>query len=708
MLEKFKNRFFILSICFLTFNFVILYTLMDLQVIHGNEYLDKSQHSVLKETYIPAPRGRIMDRNGMPLALNRQGYNVEIVKTTATVQDFDGALLLLAGILEKNGEIYCNYPESLSKFLTIEPYSFNKSEKEIKKWQKTIFGFKEEAVFTDPVALFKYLRKDFFKISDVYDDKDAYRIMTLRHEILAHEWAFKNLTPLTIAEDVSNLTVAEVEEQHHRIPGITTVSVPIRRYLNADLAANVLGYVRGISSKQLEELKDKGYEVGDIVGQTGVEKSAEDWLRGKEGHVVLEVDTKGRTMEKVSGEPMEPGNDVILTLDLKLQQVALESFARNINLIKNMGGKKNFGDANAGAAVVIDIHTGEVLVMVSYPTFDPSIFLEGSDNKEAQKAIMDLFNNDNKDKPAFNRPLSGMYAPGSTFKPLIAIAALEEGIITPQTKIYDSGHVNIGNMDFWCLEYDKKTGYGAHGSLNVVTALAVSCNIFFHQIGYMTTIDKIEKWARYFGLGEYTGIDVDSSNEKRGVLATKEYKKETFNDIWRPADTAQVSIGQLYNAFTPLQLANYMSTLANGGKRYTPHLIKKVVSSEGDIVFETVPEYQEVPLKEETLTAVKSGMVAVTNSVDGTAVKVFNDFPFKVAGKTGTAETGYESIQSSNALFVAYAPADNPEIAIAVVVEKGVWGAYTAPIAKDIMEAYFRLKVDKDKGLISDLPALQK
>lgn len=691
MKQMLKDRYVILAIVFILFGVVILLQLVNLQVIHGKEYDEASQRKVLKERKVVAQRGNILDTYGVPIAVNRQGFTVQVVKTDTKVDEFNEMALRLVNIFEKNNDTYY---KKLSKYLTFNPITFNgKSINEIKKWQKDTLKIKDSDLMTTPVALFRYLRKDKFKIDDRYTDEEAYKIMIIRYEILTNEWYFNTGNSISLARDVSQKTVAEVEEKHHLLPGVTVDVEPMRKYIDAQLAAHVIGYVGAINSKQLEKLQAEGYTANDIIGQTGIEAAAEKYLRGKDGQKRVEVDISGRLTEELNGVPAVPGNDVILTLDMNLQKVAMESLERNIKKIREMGGKKNFGDAFAGAAVAMDVNSGEILAMASYPTYDPSIFLAGADNKEAQKTITQLFSDNTS--PSFNRAIQGAYAPGSTFKPLIGIAGLEEGVITPDKTINDRGKVTIGGMEFVCLEY--RLGLGAHGPINLKDALKTSCNIYFHELGYRTTIDKIDKWAKYFGLGELTGIDI--AGERKGIRANKETKRKLRNDDWRPADTAQTAIGQFDNAFTPIQLVNYISTIANGGKRYRTHLIKKVVKYDGSIVKETKIEYETVPVKKETIESVKEGMVAVTNSTDGTAAEVFKDFPFDVAGKTGTAETGYESNHSSNALFVCYAPADNPKIAVAVVVERGVWGAYTAPVARDILEAYFGLN---DKYKVDD------
>jgi len=683
MKEKLNNRYLLLSLGFIVFGFIIVFRLFNLQVVEGERYNADSQKRVLKESVIEAARGKILDRNGVPIAINRQGFAIQIVKTDIDTSELNEMLLKLTDIMEKNK---VSYVDSLSKYLTFSPITFNgKTKKVIEDWQKDTnrLNMDEEDVKSTPEELFTYLRNKKFKIDASYTDEQVYKIMLLRYEILINNWNFTEGGTVSIAKDVGMDTISEIEERHHEFPGIITSVVPVREYIDAYDEAHVLGFIRAIDQNQYDNLKDEGYSINDLIGQTGVEKSAERYLRGRDGKRSIEVDTSGRLTQQQETAAAIPGSDVVLTIDTNLQKVAMESLARNIELIRNIkGDKANLGDANAGSVVVLDVNSGEVLTMASCPSFDPQIFLEGAEDEEAQQAIADLYKDVNSS--GLNRTIQGTYEPGSTFKPLTAIAALEEGIITPtNSKYYDSGHTSIGNRDFYCLEFPKS----GHGWLDLKRALETSCNIYFYELGFKTTIDKLVIWAEHFGLGKKTGIDLPS--EASGHMSSKDLKKQLRDDIWRPADTAQVSIGQFDSIFTPLQLANYISTIANGGKRYTPYVIKKVIKYDGSVVNETKPSYTKVPVQQSTINAVKEGMVAVAQSIDGTAYKSFIGLPFEVAGKTGTAQ---KPGGSPTALFVCYAPADDPQIAIAVVIEKGAWGSSVAPIARDIIDEYFGLK----------------
>ena len=687
MKDKLNNRYLMLGICFIIFFFIIVIRLVNLQIVEGEKYNIDSQSRVLKESTVTAPRGKIMDRFGVPIAVNRQGFTVKIVKTDIDNDEFNKVLYELVCIFEKNNK---GYNDSLTKYLTFNPLSFNgKSVEEILKWEKNInrLGItKEEELQNTPEGLFKYLRNEKFKIASSYNDEQAFKIMKLRYEILIDNWNFSTGGTVLLARDVEMEVISEIEERHHELSGIITDVEPMRQYLDAYYEAHVLGYVRAINAEQLESYKEEGYDSNNIIGQTGIEKFAERYLRGKDGKKSIEVDVSGRLTEQQESVPAIPGSDVVLTIDTNLQKVGMESLKRNIDKIRVSSDKNNHGDANSGAFVAIDVNTGEVLAMASYPSYDPAIFLAGSEDIAARKTIQDLFDENNKDKPSFNRAIQGTYAPGSTFKPLTAIAALETGVISvDNNRRYDGGKADFGGKDFFCLEFPKS----GHGWLDLKKALETSCNIYFHDIGFSTGIDNLAKWAGYFGLGKKTGIDLPS--EYAGYMSSKEVKKQLHDDDWRPADTAQVSIGQFDNAFTPLQIAAYISAVANGGKLYKPYIIKSVIKYDGSTVNETKPSFEKIPVKASTIAAIKEGMVAVTSSRDGTANAYFTDFPYKVAGKTGTAETSKSADRSDNALFVCYVPADDPEIAIAVVVERGVWGSYTAPIARDILDAYFGL-----------------
>ncbi len=634
MLDRLKDRYFILSMLTVLFAVVVTFQLVVLQVINGNKYDEQSQKCLLTQRDIIPPRGNIFDRNGVSIAGNRISFVVEIIKTDINNSELNEMLLKLVNIFEKNHDFYdC----SLNKYLTFNPLAFGqeiKNSGNMDKWRREMISKRDSNVqkMKNPLEAFDYFRDTKFSIKESYTDEEAYKIMTLRYEILIR--GYNSLNPIIVANNVSREAIAEIEESSNELPGVSIDVEPIRQYNFGSIAAHVVGYVANISSEEYKNKKDENYKLNDIIGKFGIELEVEKYLRGQRGQKRVEVDIHGRMTKESVASPSIPGNDVTLTLDINLQKVATESLSRNIDEIKKRADyKQNFGDAFAGAVVAMDVNTGEILAMDNYPSFDPSIYLASQDDRNAQKEKIKLLTDDTN-TPFLNRAIQGMYTPGSTYKPIIAIAGLEEDVITRNTIIRDNGVITIGNKEFFCLEY--KRGLGAHGDLTLERALATSCNIFFHELGVRIGIDKIDKWAHNLGLGELTGIDLQG--EEKGVRSNPETKKKYHNgDIWRPADTAQASIGQFDNLLTPIQLANYMSILANNGKKFKPYLLKKVTQSDGNIIMQTQPSFTNVPIKQETLDAVKKGMIAVTNSMDGTAVQAFQDFPFKVAGKTWNA-----------------------------------------------------------------------
>ena len=687
MKEFFKDRFIIIAIFIVLIFAVIVYQLANIQLVQGENYYSQSQYINMRSRTLLAERGNILDRNGIPIAVNSTSFSLLLMDTGRHEDELNEMIFKIIKILEKNNDIY---NKSFEKFLKFNPIEFGSTlegsnDRITLLKNKTNYKFKGFTQESTPQEIFDYFRNTIFKISDKYTLEEAYKIMTIRFEIMG----YNSFNPV-VATEISSATVAEVEERGDEFPGAVIDVVPSRKYVDGQYAAHLLGYVREINETELAKREGEGYQLNDIIGKSGIELTAEGHLRGINGVRRLEVDENGKT-KIVSEQPAKPGSDVVLTIDMKLQKAAMDSLQKNIPLIRQKPSAKNKKDAFAGAVVAMDVKNGEVLALASYPSFDPSIFLAGPEDQEAQNAIIALSDPKNETTSEYNRAIAGTYAPGSTYKPLVAIAALEESNvskITPETVIYDKGYVIYDGQKFSSIEY-RQYGIGL-GNVNLVKAIQTSCNTYFYEAGVRTGIDNIVKWAKNFGLGEKTGIDI--LGESKGTIASKEFKATIDPYPWGNAHTANASIGQLYNSFTPIQLCNYVATIANGGKHFKPHIIKRVVKYDGSIVTETKPEYEILPIKESNLAAVQKGMIAVANTEDGTASNIFKGLlPIKVAGKTGTAETGNEATHSSNALFVCYAPADDPQIAVAVAVERGVFGSYTAPIAYDILAQYFEI-----------------
>lgn len=671
-LKDLKRRFIIFLVIILVACGIFLRKLVELQIEKGQDNLYRSLNRIVTKGVTYAERGNIYDRKGVLIAGNRMGYCIQYVNVSMPDSEKNAMFNRLARLLEKNGD---RYKSTLSNIFDFSSFTFKIKRDNFVKVIGISDTDAEMLLQANEKEVFKYMREKTFKIDPLYTDKEAWKIMEFRYELMINPATIEK--PLLIAEDISPDTMIELEERSEEFMGISTYSKPYRYYENAALVGHILGYMRNIGDyypEWSEKYPELGYQINDLVGWDGIELAEEQSLRGINGETRKEVDTEGKLRSYETEVSPRPGQDIYLTIDLNLQQAAYDSLERNIQLIREREHKKNHHDANAGAVVAMDVKNGEILAMVSYPTYDPNIFIEG--NWEKIYAL-----NTDPNKSTWNRATRGNYAPGSTYKPLIAIAGLETGTITQYTKINCPYRMEIGGLMWTNPEGNQK-------EINLEKALATSSNMFFFQTGFNTGIDNIVKWAKNFGFGRHTGIEIGDSI---GALASREFKQRELGEGWVPADTVNASIGQLYNAFTPVQLVNYVSTIGNGGRMYRPHLIRKKMDYTGKMTWTEI-EYQETGAKKSTIEAVQKGMVAVTNSEDGTAVNAFLDFPFDVAGKTGTAETGHEETESSNALFVCYAPADDPQIAVAVVVEKGVVGAWTAPIARDVLMTYFNIR----------------
>ncbi len=679
--EILKNRYFILILILVICSLGIVAKLYDMQIVKGDEYSIISAKKVTHSFEIEAPRGLIYDKDGVLLAYNRESNDLYLTKAYTEDEELNAGLLLMAKIMDANGDTYY---KSFENYMLKTPNVFNpdKTLEQIYAWQmdEDIFDIPEKDVLNSAKELFAYLRTK-FNVSEEYTYDDAFSIISMRYEILKNRWNYITGGRIKIAVDVSLETIGEISELRHLIRGVIVQKKMVREYGDVMNIAHVLGYVGNVTADELEE--KTGYDGNDIIGKSGIELYYEDYLRGTDGHLMVEADTEGRILQVLSGLDEIQGNNLNLTIDMDLQRVAMESLERTIEEIRSKyDGRVNYGDAHAGAAVAIDVKTGKVLAMASYPSYDPNWFIH-NDEESIEKRLNVMF--DSYGTPMFNRAIQGRYTPGSTYKPIVAIAALEaeELEYNSESLVLCDGKWTYDDWVYWCYEYRE---YGwTHGAITISKGLETSCNLVFHKLGLDAGIDNISKWAEAFGLNLKTGIDLN--DEIPGIVANKEYKYLTFNEKWWSADTGQSSIGQLYNSFTPIEMAVYVAALANGGMKLVPYLVDEITDETGDIVYKAETRYEQIDWSEETKKVISKGMNSVT--LEGTASKVFDDYPINVAGKTGTAETGREANESSNGVFICYAPVEDPQIAIVTVIENGVWGSYTAPVAKDILSAYF-------------------
>lgn len=674
MEEITKKRLLFLYVILGIISFVIIFKLVELQIVKGSEYKDISEKRLVRSVPVKAPRGEIVDRYGRPMVTNRMGFSLVFQKEYIKKDQLNQLIIDVIHTLQQTGDVYTDtLPVSLHEPFT---FTFEGDDEEQKEKSKQAF-LKKESLNSDatPEQVIDHLMQK-FDISGEYTTDEKRGVAGVRYEM--EERQFTSGTPFTFATDISMQAVTVFKEKSAEYPGVMISVEPIREYVNGSEAAHILGRVGVISKEEYDAAKKDGkkYGLNDIVGKDGMEQYLEDNLRGKDGMSAVNTNIGGKTSNIIESKPAQPGNYAVLTIDSQLQQVLEKSLADTIHKVQ---GLKDARDASSGAAVAIDVNSGEILAMATYPTYDPAKF------NEQYQSLME-----NPLKPMWNRAISGTYAPGSTFKMVTGIAGLDEHVITPKEAIVDEGIYKF-YQDYqphcWIFDDTGRT----HGPQNVAQALMNSCNYYFYEVGRRLTIDKLDKYAQMFGLGSRTGIELNG--EASGILASPEYKKK-IKSMWYPGDTLQAAIGQSDNLFTPLQLANYVATLANGGTRYKPHLLKGIKSYESnDMILENQPTVeQKIDMEPEDYKAIMDGMLAVSQT--GTAANVFNNYSIPVGSKTGTASVPKGT---ANGVFVAFAPFDHPQIAVAAVVEHGGHGNYLGQIALDTFDAYLKVSKVEDK-----------
>ena len=664
---------------------IFIATLFNLQIVNGENYREQSEKRMLRTKNITAPRGEIYDRNGVILATNKLSYDVELYKVRVSTKDQNDGILRLVEILNENSDkVYSTFPvnDDLSGF------NFENTEEE-QNWKKEM---KLDSTLTFDQVIDKYIEK--YELQDYSDNRlNQIKMIEIKYEANLNGYSLFNSA--TIAKDISQKSVAKIGEEKYKIYGISIVSVPKRYYPNGNLLSHTIGYVSKISSTEYEKEKEEGYSVNSVVGKAGIEQSFEKYLKGKDGVIKEETDTLGNVSSQTETTEAKSGDNVTLTIDYRLQKVAEESLLNTINGLQNgtLVGKK-FSDENAGAVVVLDVDSGEVLASASYPTYDINSLIGGISLKD-WNALQN-----NSLHPMLNRVVSGTYSPGSTFKMLVGMAGLMNGKITVDEKYYDPGIYPYGyHPKCWLYTYRHMT----HGWINFEGAIKGSCNCYFYEVGRRIGISEIVKYAKLFGLGQKTGIEL--SGEAAGTIAGADDKSEDgLKSPWYLGDTLSAAIGQSGSSYTPIQLANYIATIANGGKLNKVSLIKSVdnevagTSESLADINKYTSEYTGVNFEEKDLNInseyideIKKGMLSVTSETGGTSYIVFKNSDIQVAGKTGTAQVPNGN---DNGIFVGFAPYDNPKFAVVAVIEHGREGTYTANVVKPIMEEYFN--IDKE------------
>lgn len=692
--------------------------LVDLQIVKGSEYAEINNERLVRAYSVAAPRGEILDNKGKPLVENRTGYSIRVQKiglnddelnrilysaaklaaeygaetesSFPIVKDENGKSLTFDFTIEENGGTRpvegVKYPKTTEKpdektsdaketeDKTNAGDSEEKRAEKLEAWKKdnklTDFSSAEE-------ILGFYEKK--YAVSSEYDSDTALAITAIRYAMDKASFSEKNSYKL--CRDVDMAVVQQIKEQYSDFPGIDVVIEPFRSFTKGTLAAHILGRTGRIYAEEYAEMKNDGYGINDMIGKDGLEKVLEKYLKGKDGYKSVEMSRGGGVTRILQDKEPKSGNYAKLTLDRDLQEATENALKEKISQAVGTG---------SGAAIAVNPKTGGVLAMASYPTYDLSTF-----NEDYDKLIK------SKTKPLINRVLNGTYSPGSTFKPLTSVAALESGTITPDTYITDLGkYTYYPSYQPTCLVYSSSGA--THGTINVSQAIGVSCNYFFYDVGRRMGIETLDQYASNFGLGQTTGIELPEST---GILASPS-NRESAGGVWYPGDVLQAAIGQSDNLFTPAQLASYICTLLNKGKRYSLHLVDEVVDYDtNEVVLKKEPEVlSDNPISDKTYNAVTDGMRRVVTS--GTASAAFASSKYKAAGKTGTAEV---PDGADNVLFVGFAPYDDPEIVVAVIIEHGASSSFSAGVAREIFDAYMQIKngeyksaLDKDESETAD------
>lgn len=717
--------------------------LVQLQLVNGEDYVRQSAYWLTTTSTVSAARGEILDRYGRPMVTNKTEFSLVLVYTTWEQEGQAARLLDLAsrvkadaaasekanqaaqaassGDEEDGGSTDTEETKTVAEINDIlpisdsAPYTFTKNAStsdgaKLSQYIKDSAGTLGLTAVTDAVAEAKTRQQENPRTDaetgetiDEVSELDATTLvsasdfLSAMRDYLNRNWTlpenitdaetrtlvgiyytmrqsgFDSRTNFTLASGISIDLIAYIKEHHQEYAGVEVETQAVRKY-DTVYASHVLGRASTMWAEEWNgtqhggPYKDKaGYQMNDIIGKSGLELALESYLHGTAGSSTVQTSLGGSAVndEAASSSSPQPGDNVITTIDLDLQATAERSLEENL---------AQYG--RGGAAVALDPNTGEVLAMASYPTYSLETYVEDAEERSSDER-----------SPEFNRATSGVYEPGSTFKVLSAIAALEEGIINANTTFTCTGEFEYGGQTFHCNNHDTPM------TLDVTQAIKYSCNTFFYNVGKELTGKRLEQWDAKFGLGMLTGIEIE---EAAGRAAGPTYREQmvaadpTLQD-WLGGDDVQAAIGQSDNGFTPLQLANYIAAVVNGGTLYRPTLVKSIKSYDySDVIKGEESETRgTIQLSQATRDLVMTGMSEVTDE-GGTAGSVFADYPIKVGGKTGTAEATENGVSYDNGLFVAFAPFDNPEIVICVIGEGAGHGAYVAPIVRDMLDTFFQ------------------
>ena len=679
------KKYKLLSICgvFLLLLYGIMASLANLQITKHEEYVNASMRKTMRTYSQKASRGNIMDRNGTALVSNALGFQVSFDYFTWDKTRQNEVILQLCALMDQEGEEYMNtlpieYHNGIYGYTTVstEDRNYKKLTQFYKNNEKT---FPEQISAQDAIAAFSKR----YKIDEKYKPEEVLKIISTRYDM--EQQGFSSYTPYVFAPKVTLETMSKVSEASIFFPGVVIGTTETREY-KTTAAAHILGRVGVIYKEEYPELKEQGYAMNALIGKDGAEKAFEKYLRPIDGLVGLESNIDGDFGEYTTLKAPQPGKDVYLTIDIGMQEVAEKALADTIASIKanSKYAKGGLGwDVAGGSAVVIDVNNGEILACASSPTYNLDTF-------NADYAALE----EDPLTPMLNRPIMGVYPPGSIFKMVTALAALEEKIVTPKQIIRDEGVYRYYAPSYtpacWIWNQQGRT----HGNTNVSDAIKYSCNYFFYEVSRLMGIETLNKYAKMLGLGQKTGVEI--GGERPGNLAGPESRAEKGGAKWEPGETIQAAIGQSEQQFTPIQLTNYMATLVNGGNHYKPHFLREVMTYDGsEVVYQTPKELEDViNISQASLDAIKKGMLGATTD-DGTASSTFRNYPIQIGGKTGSVEISNSA--TAHGTFLSFAPYDKPEIAVCVIIEHAGTGGAVAPVVRSIYDYYFGLNQEPEQ-----------
>ena len=651
--------------------------LIFLQLVNGDDFKSQATNTTDYKFTVTAARGDIVDSRGERIATSVTGYNVVLNKLLMGDEDLDGMLQKIVELLRANGEswndtLLISQPDAAGNYTFTAEEGSTRDQKALAAMKDNL-GLQQYATAND---VMEKLVEDYDLAS--YPLSWQRTLGGIHYEMQLQ--AFSNVNNFIMAENVSEATVATIKEHSLSLPGVEIVETSTRSYEQSTVLPHVLGRVGKITAEKWKvtdengqttyPLREKGYNMNDIIGISGLESAYEDELRGKDGVETITRNSDGVIVDTALTTVPEPGHTVQLTIDSRFQKAVDKALAENIDMINrvyNTGSMK----AAAGAAVVLDVKDGSVLAASNYPSFDQNLYATQYSEYSADESL-----------PLFNRALQGLYTPGSTFKPAVAIAALDTGLINRYST------VNCTRVYTYYKDYRPKCTQHGHGNgpIDVVNAIKWSCNVFFYDVGRRLTSDVYDAYAYKLGLGQRTGVEV---SEATGHLTTK-------NDSnYMESLDVQAAIGQGNTVVTPVQLATYAATIANRGTRYRTHFVKAILDSNtGEVLQETQPEVMDViEDKGETFDLIQQGMIGVSQTISALA-----NYPYTIACKTGTPQRseGYYSGSSyrhyTNTTMIAYGPTEDAQIAIGIVVEYGGGGARAGNLMADIFNAYFAMQ----------------